>query len=668
MFQNKPFLGLLGNHLERHAQDGVLEDVWDGKIWNEFKSDPTDHTKPFLSNKNNLGLLINVDWFKPFKRSEYKVAALMLTVLNLPRQERFRKKWTMIVGIIPGPSEPKLHINSFLKPLVDDLLNLWKGLPLLKDGSMVRAALLGVAADMPAARKVSQFLGHKADLGCNKCYFRAEREPGTTGASGRMSYYTSTPSTRRSMVEVKSQAKKYKDAKSKAEADRIQKQHGLRWSELIRLPYFDLSRMITIDPMHTFLLGMVKDECENHVSNESTNPHALSGSKRSEFFRRMKTLKVPYDIGRLPSNMKEMNSLSGLTAEQMKNFAIVYARACFKGLIPDTSYRVLCLLCNIVTIICQPILTEDNLTCLYRLLHDHHTAYCRFYGKFRVTVNYHMALHMPEVILDYGPPHAFWCFAYERMNGILASTPTNNRGIENEVLDRFLLEFTFNQVELNPLLSPYQPVLKELIEPQAKSSSFSQVKWAVSMFYAEPEDRFEMQQIVDKGEVDQSQWSMIFMHPKKLNVLMDREFLQAIKDALEALYGDCVQYVSPRINKYARYSVNGQVFSSNFNSTDRGSIVKALTDQSLHPYFGIVNFFFDVDAIIDSETRTCSFAYVFWFKFCTPSKESISQLYMVKKTFYSGDHIVSPRRFLSRCVLLAPCKNENYYFVCELPK
>ena len=52
-----------------------------------------------------------------------------------------------------------------------------------------------------------------------------------------------------------------------------------------------------------------------------------------------------------------------------------------------------------------------------------------------VTVNYHMALHMPEVILDYGPPHAFWCFAYERMNGILASTPTNNRGIENEVLD-----------------------------------------------------------------------------------------------------------------------------------------------------------------------------------------------------------------------------------------
>ena len=503
MFQNKQFLGFLDSHLERHAQGGVLEDVWDGRIWNEFMSDPTDHTRPFLNNKNNLGLLINVDWFKPFKRSEYKVAALMLTVLNLPRQERFRKKWTMIVGIIPGPSEPRLHINTFLKPLVDDLLCLWKGLPLLKDGSMVRAALLGVAADMPAARKVSQFLGHKADLGCNRCYFKAEREPGTTGASGRMSYYTPTPSAGRTVMEVNSQAKKYREAKSKAEADRIQKQYGLRWSELTRLPYFDLSRMITIDPMHTFLLGMVKDACENHISDESTNPHALPGRKRSEFFRCIKALNVPYDIGRLPSNMKEKSSLSGLTAEQMKNFSIVYARACLKDLIPDTSYKVLCLLCNIVTIICQPVLTEDNLTCLYRLLHDHHSAYCRLYGKFKVTVNYHMALHMPEVILDYGPPHAFWCFAYERMNGILASTPTNNRGIENEVLDRFLLEFTFNQVELNPLLSDYQPVLKELIEPQTKPSSFFQVKWALSMFYAEPEERFEMQQLVDKGEVGQ---------------------------------------------------------------------------------------------------------------------------------------------------------------------
>ena len=65
------------------TQDGVLDNVWDGRIWNEFKFDPTDHTRPFLNNKNNLRLLIHVDWFKPLKQSEYKVAALMLTVRSL---------------------------------------------------------------------------------------------------------------------------------------------------------------------------------------------------------------------------------------------------------------------------------------------------------------------------------------------------------------------------------------------------------------------------------------------------------------------------------------------------------------------------------------------------------------------------------------------------------
>ena len=52
-----------------------------------------------------------------------------------------------------------------------------------------------------------------------------------------------------------------------------------------------------------------------------------------------------------------------------------------------------------------------------------------------------------------------------------------------------------------------------------------------------------------------------------------RDFISILKDSLETLYSGSVQYVSPRIKKYACCSVNDQIFSSNFNSTDRGSIV-----------------------------------------------------------------------------------------------
>ena len=79
-----------------------------------FVFSPLDNTEAFLSDPKNIALLLNIDWFKPYKRSEYKVSAVMLTIINLPREERFKDKWTMIAGIISGPTEPKGNIKTLI--------------------------------------------------------------------------------------------------------------------------------------------------------------------------------------------------------------------------------------------------------------------------------------------------------------------------------------------------------------------------------------------------------------------------------------------------------------------------------------------------------------------------------------------------------------------------
>jgi hypothetical protein len=48
---------------------------------------------------------------------------------------------------------------------------------------------------------------------------------------------------------------KYANLKSEAARTKFAKEHAARWSEFARLPYFDLVRMIVIDPMHNLLLG-----------------------------------------------------------------------------------------------------------------------------------------------------------------------------------------------------------------------------------------------------------------------------------------------------------------------------------------------------------------------------------------------------------------------------
>jgi hypothetical protein len=39
--------------------------------------------------------------------------------------------------------------------------------------------------------------------------------------------------------------------------------------------------------------------------------------------------------------------------------------------------------------------------------------------------NHHMALHLPEYLLRYGPVHGWWTFSFERIIGMLQCIPTN---------------------------------------------------------------------------------------------------------------------------------------------------------------------------------------------------------------------------------------------------
>lgn len=51
----------------------------------------------------------------------------------------------------------------------------------------------------------------------------------------------------------------YKKASSKANAQSISQKEGVKYSELTRLPYFDMVQNVLIDPMHNLLMGLVSD-------------------------------------------------------------------------------------------------------------------------------------------------------------------------------------------------------------------------------------------------------------------------------------------------------------------------------------------------------------------------------------------------------------------------
>ena len=147
---------------------GKYIDVYDGAMWKRFMF---VDGRPFLDLPYNLGFMLNVDWFQPYDHVQYSVGVIYLIILNLPRAERYKIENIIIVGCIPGPREP-CNMNSYLQPLVDDLLKLWKGITVRLPSSnevVIRGALLGVSCDLPATRKICGFSGHSATMGCSKC-------------------------------------------------------------------------------------------------------------------------------------------------------------------------------------------------------------------------------------------------------------------------------------------------------------------------------------------------------------------------------------------------------------------------------------------------------------------------------------------------------------------
>ena len=168
------FIDLCQRWQSRSPVVGYKSNVYDGKLWNDFK---VVEGKPFLSSQDTLGLglMLNVDWFQPFKHTTYSVGAVYLVIMNLPRSVRFKRENVILVGILPGLSEPKRDINTYMEPLVEEMEDLWSSVRLsvnscaFPSSIIVRCALLCVACDLPAGRKLCVFLSHSAKHGCSKC-------------------------------------------------------------------------------------------------------------------------------------------------------------------------------------------------------------------------------------------------------------------------------------------------------------------------------------------------------------------------------------------------------------------------------------------------------------------------------------------------------------------
>ena len=444
------FYNLCSQWKTKGTASDMLTDVYDGKIWRDFQ---IFDEAPFLQGDLGLGLILNIDWFQPYKLTNYSVGVIFLAVMNLPRNIRYKRENMILVGIIPGPSEPHHHLNSYLKPLVEELNELWTGINFIVNNNQkyvtvtVRAALLCVACDLPAGRKVCGFLGHNATLGCTRCLKEFSGTVGCMNYSG----FDRSKWVKRDLVKHQGNIREINSCKTKTQRSALESKYGCRYSCLMELKYFDPSRMLIIDPMHNLYLGSGKHMIKLWLKTELITTNHFS--KIQEF---LDTFIVPTDIGRIPRKIE--TGFSGFTADQFKHWITIYSIPALYNILPRSHldcWRYFVLACRIFS---RQSLSSSDIVRADALI----LQYCKkmelLYGESSITPNMHMHCHLKDILIDYGPVQSYWLFSFERMNGLLGQIPNNNRLIEPQLMRQFLHE--------NLAFSlPFPTEFNELFEP-----------------------------------------------------------------------------------------------------------------------------------------------------------------------------------------------------------
>lgn len=218
---------------------------------------------------------------------------------------------------------------------------------------------------------------------------------------------------------------------TKGEKEKLESEYGTRLSNLIMLPYYDSVRYAIIDPMHNLFLGTSKK-----MINVWKEKKYLTEKTLSLIQQRVDKAHVPSDVGKLPGKIEKF-TFDGFTADELKNWTILFSIYALKGIIPDAHLENWRYFVLATTYLANQMITESDL----KIADDYLIKFCKgcesLYGKDVITPNMHLHCHLMNCTLDYGPIYSFWCFSFERYNGLLGNYPTNKRDIEIQLMKRF---------------------------------------------------------------------------------------------------------------------------------------------------------------------------------------------------------------------------------------
>ncbi|PKC09214.1 hypothetical protein RhiirA5_290169, partial [Rhizophagus irregularis] len=110
---------------------------------------------------------------------------------------------------------------------------------------------------------------------------------------------------------------------------------------------------------------------------------------------------------------------SNFTADMWRIFIMIFAIPITWDFLDEIDRKIFAYFVRACKILTSQKLRKNELNEAFVKLIEMNKLVEQKYGHKKISLNLHLCLHIYECLLDYRPISSFWCFSFEKMNGIL---------------------------------------------------------------------------------------------------------------------------------------------------------------------------------------------------------------------------------------------------------
>ena len=326
------------------------------------------------------------------------------------------------------------------------------------------------------------------------------------------------------------QVSTFDNARTASDHQQNERKYGVRYSELLRLPYFDIVECHVIDPMHNLLLGTGK-----YLMTLWKDKGILTKTQFECIQQEVDATIVPACVGRIPHKIS--SNFSGFTADQWKNWICIYSTLCLREFLPHDHYQCWMLFQDACCALLQPSISAFQLSIADNKLLEFCQAYETLYGKEKCTPNMHMHLHLCKSVQNYGPVTSFWCFPFERFNGILGRFQKNWISPEQQMAKKFI---SYQHLFLTDVSSALPEEIREFFDDHvSKCKDISVGEGSLLQTHVDSSDLLEYKKssICIPSHVNATEGPMHILY-RRYEGLFNPDEVESLGTVYQALYPD----------------------------------------------------------------------------------------------------------------------------------